>query len=42
MSGWSFHEGIEAYEGTMTKGDRTITACGGATPDSYIFRRPDE
>jgi hypothetical protein len=43
MSGWTFQEGSHPYEGTMTKGDRTIKACKGAvTPASYITRQADE
>jgi LasA protease len=42
MSGWTAHFGSAPYKGTLTKGDKTVTASQTATHESNIIRSPDE
>jgi len=42
LSGWTAHAGSKPYEGTLTKGDRTITANPVGTAETIIFREQDE
>ncbi len=42
MSGWTAHAGSAAYKGTLTKGDRTITANQTGTSISQIKRQAGE
>jgi len=42
LSGWTVHAGSKPYEGTLTKGDRTITANPFGTAEAIIFREQDE
>jgi len=42
LSGWTAHEGSAPYEGTLTKGDQTITANQYSSGVSHIIRKPGE
>jgi LasA protease len=42
MSGWTTHAGDQMRQGTMTKGDKTITASTVGSHESQIIRQPDE
>jgi LasA protease len=42
LSGWTVHNGDQPYEGTMTKGDQTVTASPVGSAGSSITRSPDE
>lgn len=42
LSGYVVHDGDLPYEGTLTKGDITITAHPAGTASTMIFRQPDE
>jgi LasA protease len=42
MSGWTAHFGSAPYKGTLTKGDKTITASQNGTHESQIIRQSGE
>jgi LasA protease len=42
MSGWEAHAGKEAYEGTLTRGDKTVTASVFAIASTNISRLSDD
>jgi hypothetical protein len=42
LSGWTAHYGSAPYKGTLTKGDKTITASQSGTHESQIIRQPGE
>jgi murein DD-endopeptidase MepM/ murein hydrolase activator NlpD len=42
LSGWTAHYGDAPYRGSLTKGERTITASQSGTHESQIIRSPDE
>jgi LasA protease len=42
LSGWTAHQGVAPYYGTLTKGDRIITSSKTGTHESQIIRQPDE
>ena len=42
LSGWIAHDGSAPYQGTLTKGDQTITANQTGTHESQIIRQPGE
>ncbi len=42
LSGYRVHNGEKPYEGTLTKGDTTITAHPAGIASTTIFRQPDE
>jgi LasA protease len=42
MSGWIAHAGSAAYKGTLTKGDKTITANQTGVVESQIVRQPGQ
>jgi murein DD-endopeptidase MepM/ murein hydrolase activator NlpD len=42
LSGWTVHAGAKPYEGTMTRGSRTITADPVGQAWSIIIRKPDD
>ena len=42
LSGYIVHKGENKYEGTLTKGDKVITAHPAGTASTTIFRQPDE
>lgn len=42
LSGYRVHNGEKIYEGTLTKGEITITAHPGGVASSTIFRQSDE
>ena len=42
MSGWTAHFGSAPYKGTLTKGDKTITASQNGTHESQVIRQPGE
>jgi LysM repeat protein len=42
LSGWTAHYGSAPYKGTLTKGDKTITANQSSMPESQIIRQPGE
>ena len=42
LSGWTAHYGSAAYKGSLTKGDKTITASQNGTHESQIIRQPGE
>ena len=42
LSGWTTHYGSAPYQGTLTKGDQTITANQTGTHESQIIRKPGE
>ena len=42
MSGWTAHAGSQARQGTLTKGELTITASMVGSHESQITRKPDE
>jgi LasA protease len=42
MSGWTAHAGSAPYQGTLTKGDKVVTASQVSTRNSLIIRQPGE
>jgi murein DD-endopeptidase MepM/ murein hydrolase activator NlpD len=42
LSGWTAHAGSQLRQGTLTKGDKTITASPVSSPESKIIRQPGE
>jgi LasA protease len=42
LSGWVAHAGTAPYQGTLTKGDKVITANQFSTRESVIVRQPGE
>lgn len=40
LGGWQAHEGTEAYLGTLTNGDLTVTACTCASAETLVTRPP--
>jgi hypothetical protein len=42
LSGWTAHSGKAPYQGTLTKGDKTITANQTGVRESQITRQPGE
>ena len=42
MEGWIAHNGARAYEGTLTKGSLTVTACECSDAYSRISSNPDQ
>ncbi len=42
LSGWTTHEGGAAYKGTLTKGDKVVTANQFSTRESVIIRSPGD
>lgn len=42
LSGWIAHAGADPYQGTLTKGDKTITACPCGSIETNIVRSPDD
>jgi LasA protease len=42
MSGWTAHAGDQMRQGTMTKGDQTVTASSVSERQSQIIRKPGE
>lgn len=42
LSGWTAHYGSAPYKGSLTKGDRTVTASVSGTQESTLIRSPDE
>lgn len=42
LGGWVAHAGEEAYKGTLTRDDRTLTACTCTNPDTFITRSQDD
>ncbi|MEW5941453.1 MAG: M23 family metallopeptidase [Chloroflexota bacterium] len=42
LSGWTIHAGAKPYEGTMTRGSRTVVADPVGQAWSIIIRRPDD
>jgi LasA protease len=42
MSGWTAHAGIAPYKGTLTKGDKVVTASQVSIHESQIIRLPGE
>jgi LasA protease len=42
LSGWIAHAGLKPYEGTMTKGDRTIVALPNGSNITTIIREPGD
>jgi len=42
MSGWTAHAGVQVRQGTLTKGDRTITESPVGSHESQIIRLPGE
>ncbi|HEY5269248.1 MAG TPA: M23 family metallopeptidase, partial [Anaerolineales bacterium] len=42
LSSWTTHYGSTPYQGTLTKGDQTITASPVSSPESKIIRQPGE
>lgn len=42
LSGYVVHNGAAPYEGTLTKGDKTIKAHPAGTASTIIFRKPGE
>jgi hypothetical protein len=38
LSGWTAHDGSARYKGTLTNGDKVVTANENAAPESYINR----
>jgi LasA protease len=42
LSGWTAHEGIAPYKGTLTKGDQVVTANSSSVRESQIIRLPGE
>lgn len=42
LGGWIAHAGNEAYKGTLTRADQTLTACTCSNPQTFITRGPDD
>jgi hypothetical protein len=42
LSGWMAHAGTQAYLGSLTRGDETITACTCGSFETRIIRTPDD
>ncbi len=42
LSGWTTHAGSAPYQGTLTKGDKVITASQVSSHESQIIRQPGE
>jgi murein DD-endopeptidase MepM/ murein hydrolase activator NlpD len=42
LSGWTVHAGTQPRQGTMTKGDKVITASLVGSRESQIIRQPGE
>jgi murein DD-endopeptidase MepM/ murein hydrolase activator NlpD len=42
LSGWTAHAGDHLRQGTLTKGDQTITASSVGSHESQIIRQPGE
>jgi LasA protease len=42
LSGWTAHTGSAAYKGTLTKGDKVITASVVSSHEAQIIREPGE
>jgi murein DD-endopeptidase MepM/ murein hydrolase activator NlpD len=40
LDGWIAHNGSQAYQGTLTRGDQTITACACSDAPSHILAGP--
>lgn len=38
LDGWIAHAASADYKGTLTRGNKIVTACTCATADTYIFR----
>ncbi|MDD5368317.1 MAG: LysM peptidoglycan-binding domain-containing M23 family metallopeptidase [Anaerolineaceae bacterium] len=42
LSGWTAHAGVDPYQGTMTQGDQTVTACTCGSFETRIWRPAKE
>jgi hypothetical protein len=42
LSGWRAHAGKDPYQGSLTKGDQTVTACTCGSFETRIIRPKDD
>lgn len=42
LGGWVAQAGGQAYKGTLTRGDQTLTACTCSSPETFITRSSDD
>lgn len=42
LGGWEAQAGEQAYKGTLTRADQTLTACTCSSPDTFITRGPED